>query len=310
MPAGRDEELKRKARILLNKVSPDNLGKIAQDIVDAGVQSSAELEMIIGQIHEKSLKEMHYCETYADLVHTLHDKMPEFPNPEGGKPLTFKKSLINVCQEEFDQISRQNESSEALEVTEGMSAEDIDFKRNQVKKRILGLMKFIGHLYLRKLLSAKIILSIIQDLAGCDSDAGDKPADHIVECICELLTNVGYTLEHEQGDTGKKGLGQVFGRLKDLKSMKGKDNKPSYKPRIQFTIQDLLDCRAAGWTKKVFNAAAKTKEEIRLDQERELASGKTTNGAARVIAGKKPEYLASQEESASGWQEVPPKPRR
>jgi hypothetical protein len=46
--------------------------------------------------------------------------------------------------------------------------------------------------------------------------------------------------------------------------------------------------RHAGWTKKVFKTAAKTKEEVRLDMQR---SGKDETGAEFVVAGQRPAYL-------------------
>jgi len=59
-------------------------------------------------------------------------------------------------------------------------------------------------------------------------------------------------------------------------------------------MQDILDLRQAGWAKKVFKATAKTKEEIRLEQQRdELAKsrGKEVSGSERVVVGQRPAHL-------------------
>jgi len=291
---------------------------IAAKIVETKVASSEELEMVIGLIMKKAHSEPHYCETYADLVYKLKTEMPEFPSPDGGKPTSFKSTLLNCCQNEFETMINCAATGEAEEET-GLDPGEVEFRRKQRKARTLANMKFIGHLFLRQLLTAKIIGSIIQDLMMCD--AGDAlPAEHIVECTCELLNNIGYTLESMP--TGKAPLSQVCGRLMDLKQRKDKAGKSSYCKRIQFQIQDLLDTRNAGWTKKVFKATAKTKEEIRNEQHRDIkaaAAGKNLEGAEQVIAGARPSYLSAGSSSAlpgtaggdgGAWKEVPKTGRR
>merc|ERR1712008_473412 len=86
--------------------------------------------------------------------------------------------------------------------------------------------------------------------------------------------------------SGKDALLQVCGRLMDLKQRRDKNGKGAYCKRIQFQIQDLQDTRAAGWTRKVFKAAAKTKEEIRNEQHRDIKaqSKETYAGGALCFA--------------------------
>merc|ERR1711920_1075992 len=92
-------------------------------------------------------------------------------------------------------------------------------------------------------------------------------------------------------------MGQVCGRMMDLKTKKNKLGKGLYSKRVQFGIQDVLDARNAGWEMKVFKKSAKTKEEVRLEQERELKAkdaGKEISGAEIVVAGARPAYLDEQ----------------
>merc|ERR1712192_4934 len=234
----RDTDLKRKVKSLLNKISPDNLSTIAARIKsEANVENVAELKIVIGQIFSKALAEPHYCETYADLVFHLKTEMPEFPNPEdpNGKPVTFRSSLLTVCQDEFEAMPRTLVL--APEEEENCDKEELEFKRANQKKRFLANMKFIGHLFLRSLLTTKIIASIVQELMCCNND--NVPEEHIVECMCEFLCAIGYTLE-EQTTLGKQAMTQVCGRMLDLKQGKKKDGKSLYSKRIQFAIQDVL----------------------------------------------------------------------
>jgi len=296
----------------MNKVCPENIGTISGRILELQVSSTEELEVVITVIMKKACSEPHYCETYADLVYKLKAEMPEFPSPDGGKPVSFKSTLLNCCQNEFETIISSAPEMSPEEVA-GLDPEEIAFLKQQRKGKTLANMKFIGHLFLRQLLTAKIIGSVIKDLVMCD--AGDAlPGDHVVECLCELLNSIGYTLETMP--SGKDALVQVCSRLLDLKQRRDKSGKGVYSKRIQFQIQDLLDTRAAGWTKKVFKAAAKTKEEIRNEQDREIkaqSAGKGVDGGSHVIAGARPSYLAAGSSSSldgGAWQDVPKAGRR
>lgn len=292
-PKSPQSEMTRQVQSLLNKVCPESVATICEKIAEIKVDCSEELELIIGIIFKKALSEPHYCETYADLVFGLKDTFPAFPSPTGGKPVTLKAALLNICQSEFETLPTCMETTQ--EELEQCDREELEFRKKKIKDRVLANMKLIGHLFLRSLLSAKVIGSIITELVLCNS-VEQIPEEHIIECAVELLMSIGHTLESLP--VGKAVLQQVCSRLKDLKSMKKVGEKSVYCKRIQFAIQDLLDVRQAGWTRKVFGGGrAKTKEEIRLEQQRELtaqALGKETPSAQQVVAGKRPVYLADQ----------------
>lgn len=215
------------------------------------------------------------------MVFALKQRMPEFPSQNGGKPVTFKAALLNTCQNEFEALPTILRMS--AEEVEGLDPEEIDFQKKKRKDRVLANMKFIGHLFLRQLLSAKIIGSVIQDLTTCDQ-ADVLPEEPMIECICELLTNIGYTLD--ASPVGKAALTSVCGRLLDLKSQQTKEGRGIYSKRIQFAIQDLFDVRSAGWAKKSFKATAKKKDDIRREQQKDMGSA-----AEVTIAGARPVYL-------------------
>jgi len=285
----REQQLKRCAQSLLNKICPENVHTIAARIKEeAKVQNLGELQLVIFLVFMKALAEPHYCESYADLVYHLKTEMPEFL-PEGEvKPVTFKSALLNVCQDEFENMPRT--LAPTPEEATQCDADELEFKQAQQKARFLANMKFIGHLFLRQLLPTKVIASVIQDLMMVES--ANAPEEHVVECICEVLNAIGYTLE--QIPVGKATITQVCGRMLDLKQRRTNEGKGVYSKRIQFAIQDIIDTRKAGWTKKVFKIAAKTKEEIRLEQERQIraqTAGKDVSVAEVVVAGQRPAYL-------------------
>jgi hypothetical protein len=242
--------------------------------------------------------------------------MPEFPSSDGGKPVTFKSSLLNVCQNEFEAMLRTFDSAEC----DCDDPQERQFNLILQKKRFLANMKFIGNLFLRQLLTTKVISSIVKELMLCDA-SNDAPEEPIIECVCELLCSIGFTLEALPA--GKGAVTQVCGRMLDLKGRKLKDGKGVYSKRVQFVIQDLLDTRAAGWAMKSFKAAAKTKDKIKeehLKAQKDAESGKTVSGADYVLVGQRPTYLSDPQSSGVGakdqpgggaeWQEIPKSRKR
>jgi len=302
----RNEELKRCVCSLLNKVCPENVSTIASRIKrEASVETVQELAIVIGLIFRKALDEPHYCGTYADLVYHLKTQMPAFPAEDGGKPVTFKSTLLDVCQNEFEAMPRVA-TVKALPGKDDDSAE-VEFQRTHAKARFLANMKFIGNLFLRHLLKASIVAEILGELMLGDGFTGAEggkeilvPEEPVVECVCELLVAIGFSLEETAA--GKSFVTMVCGRLLDLKQQRQSDGKGIYSKRIQFAIQDVLDARTAGWTRKVFKAAAKTKEEVRRELERSFQAPpnkRDASGAEFVVAGQRPACVESCSAGAS-----------
>lgn len=291
----RNQELQRQVQSHLNKICPENVSTIGEKLAEIVLEDAADLKLLISVIFKKALVEPHYCETYADLVFSLKSAYSEFPQPEG-KPVTFKSTLLNICQDEFEALPTHLEPT--AEELDQCDKEEIERRIKNKKDRLLANMKFIGHLFLRQLLSAKVIGSVLLELVLCGNET-EVPQEHVIECACELLLNIGATLESMP--SGAAAVSSVCGRLKDLKTRKGQDLLCVYSKRIQFAIQDLIEIRAAGWAKKSFKISAKTKEEIRLGQQREMVAasrGKDVDGSEHVVAGQRPQYIEAQRQAA------------
>jgi len=85
--------LERRVRGLLNKICPDNLQVITEQLAAIELQNVEQLETIIKLIFGIALTDPHYCETYADMVFTLKSCYPEFPaEREGEKTVTFARA--------------------------------------------------------------------------------------------------------------------------------------------------------------------------------------------------------------------------
>jgi hypothetical protein len=286
----REEEIKRDVNALLNKICPENLKTIVERLATIELNNRPELEGVIKIIFQKALKEQHYVATYADMVFALKSRYPDFPGEaEGEKPITFTRVLLNTCQNEFENLPTSFEAT--AEEIATYPEDDLRLMMKFRKDKMLANMKFIGNLFLRQLLAVKVIGQVVHDLVGIrETTAGMTvlPEEHMIECVCELLQAIGYTLDATTH--GKMLMQQFSHRLTDLKSSKTPDNKIKYPKRVQYLIQDLLDLRGNNWHKKLFKEQAKTKDEIKKDAVKD-ARAKDPNHFTTAVAGVRPAYI-------------------
>jgi len=321
--AGTDEDVKRSVQSLLNKVCPENVGTILEKIAALNVKETNELAILVELIFKKALAEPHYCETYADLVFGLQTVLPEFArrssatppstgvaaadgtptisssadasSPAATPPLTLRTALLSVCQREFEGLLAAMDGDGTAGTQD---QEELEHLRNERRNRLRANVRLIGHLFLRKLLATKVVGQLCCELTNCHNQE-HVPEEHAIECACELLMSVGYTLE--SNSNGAAIVQKVCERMRHLKErrMDVGGKRGLYCKRVEFIIQDLLETRAAGWAKRSFKTAAKTKEEIRKQQEQEEIMAKTPTGRAdapgaeQVVLGQRPAYLSA-----------------
>eukprot|EP00522_Entomoneis_paludosa_P009342 CAMPEP_0172439146 /NCGR_PEP_ID=MMETSP1065-20121228/219_1 /TAXON_ID=265537 /ORGANISM="Amphiprora paludosa, Strain CCMP125" /LENGTH=1241 /DNA_ID=CAMNT_0013187787 /DNA_START=100 /DNA_END=3825 /DNA_ORIENTATION=- len=199
------------------------------------------------------------------------------------KKNSFKRSLLNKCEEEFnkqdiykewkDEKSKYESSKSAMTDRErAEKEEDLGFRRIRIKKQMLGNIKFIGQLFKKNLLKEKIMRYCIASLLKLEElqiksknpeykDTGDldmDEEDH--EAICSMFTTIGSTIDKPASATF---MAVCFNKISDLATDK---NLPS---RSRFMYKDLIDLRKNNWVPRRKEEKAKTLEEIRKDVERE-----------------------------------------
>ncbi|KAJ3035219.1 hypothetical protein HK097_004261, partial [Rhizophlyctis rosea] len=266
--------IERKTKGLLNKLTIEKFDAISDQILHVGMKNQALLRTVIELVFEKAIDEPNFGSMYAQLCARLSTELPKVETwvELDAKNNVFRRSLLNKCQEEFEKAEKwSNDDSSSLEERrerrkhlESLSSEEKqkiaeeDYQRGKLKRRVLGNMAFIGELFIKGMLSEKIMHACITQMLK----NVNEPEEEEIESLCKLMTTVGARLDH---DKATHIMEAYFGRIKELSANKKLNS------RIRFMLLDLQDLRKDGWKSRNAPTGPKTIAEIHAEAERKAA---------------------------------------
>ncbi|XP_064601391.1 eukaryotic translation initiation factor 4 gamma 2-like [Liolophura sinensis] len=250
----KNDSVFRKVRGILNKLTPDKFDKLSLELLNVGIESQVILKGIILLIFEKALEEPKYSTLYAQLCHRLCEDAPNF-EPPNSNISTFRRLLLNKCQDEFENRSKATEVYDKRD----LPLDDEEHEQYHVAKgKMLGNIKFIGELGKLEMLHEGILHKCIKQLLEKKKNVPVRDMAEDLECLCQIMRTVGRRLDTPKA---KAWMDQYFVRIAAFACNM---ELPS---RIRFMLQDVLELRRKKWVprKVVSDAGPRTIAQIRQE---------------------------------------------
>uniref|UniRef100_A0ACD5USZ4 Uncharacterized protein n=1 Tax=Avena sativa TaxID=4498 RepID=A0ACD5USZ4_AVESA len=258
-----EEEVKqRQLKAILNKLTPQNFEKLFEQVKDLNIDNMVTLSGVISQIFDKALMEPTFCEMYASFCFSLAGELPNFVKDD--EKITFKRLLLNKCQEEFERGEREQAEADKAEEEGGIkqSKGEREEKRLQVRRRMLGNIRLIGELYKKKMLTERIMHECIKKLLG----EYQHPDEEDLEALCKLMSTIGEMIDHYRA---KVHMDFYFDIIQQLSA----NSKLS--SRIRFMLEDVIDLRNNKWRQRRKVEGPKKIEEVHRDAVKQKTSQST-----------------------------------
>ncbi|CBH13521.1 hypothetical protein, conserved [Trypanosoma brucei gambiense DAL972] len=276
----------------LNKLSAANFNEIVSQLQTNTIFSSDEmLKKTVSIIFNKALGEPENSNVYAGLCYKLAEyevSLNVVQKQKEGKRLSkLRNAVVGIAQTEFQ--NRRNVPS-----SEGLSEEEVEQQRSSFMRRKVANMRFIGELFLHKVLSHSTMMDIINIIM--QPEKGGYPASEDLEFLTVLFTIVGKSLDSIAELRPK--LDAYFKVLEGLKDQK------IYPPRICFKMLDLIELRRdRNWESRetvMPKTSAATQKEPPRASDRAVRPSTTPNSSNASSSGSKKGKGAGPCDSALG----------
>lgn len=263
----KEEAKQRQLKAILNKLTPQNFEKLFEQVKEVNIDNPGTLAGVISQIFDKALMEPTFCEMYANFCSDLSLVLPDFN--ENDEKITFKRLLLNKCQEEFERGEREEAEAEKTE-EEGevkQTQEEREEKRVKARRRMLGNIRLIGELYKKKMLTERIMHECIKKLLG----QSQSPDEEDIEALCKLMSTIGEMIDHSKA---KEHMDAYFDIMANLST------NQRYSSRVRFMLKDAIDLRRNKWQQRRKVEGPKKIEEVHRDaaQERQAQATRLSRG--------------------------------
>lgn len=259
-----NEEVVRVMKSILNKLTIEKFESLSNQLIHCGIRNATQLELLIQEVFEKATTQHHFIDMYADLCSLLHSHFAVHPVIDDPK-MNFKKILLNCCQVSFERHLKPPENLAT------MNREERNIAERMYKMRMIGNIRFVGALLVRKMLASKVALAIMEELL-------QDPTPEALESLAALLTSIGASFDHPDW-AYRTTLNAIFKQVEKL------SKKSSTDSRVRCLLKDVLDLRNSGWQdmrpKKI--EGPKKLEEVAMEESG--CNKKATSDGWAVVAG-------------------------
>jgi len=255
---------------------PSPRGETTLTLVECTITDGVFCKVSIDETENK-----YYCvyfpvEDAKDCNQQLSQQFPteEVCQSDALKQNSFKRTLLNKCEDEFNkqdiymEWKKEKEEYESgkdklTERERAEKKEELDFRRMNIKKQMLGNIKFIGELYKKNMIRENIMHFCIRSLLKVKEDESESEEmdDEDHEALCNLFSTIG---KHLDTPKNEKDLRLYFKKMKHLS-----EDEENLSFRSRFMYKDLIDLRKNRWKVRREELKAKTINEIRKEAARE-----------------------------------------
>jgi len=225
----------RKVKSILNKMTMEKFEVLSKQLFEVGFENVKHVEILMDELWTKSTTQHHNISMYCSLCDLLNDYLREKNICQDDKENSFRKLLLNQCQESFAQNMRPREKHDTLEEDN----EELVMR----KKTMLGNMKFIGQLFVHQLIARKVMFSCIDELFKCGTEDA-------FETLCTFLLQVCPHFDRDDLEDTKIGRKHFDPTFETLQNFIGDNKGTKISSRIKFLFQDVIDLRKKNWQGK------------------------------------------------------------
>ncbi|XP_039967649.1 eukaryotic translation initiation factor 4 gamma 3 isoform X1 [Bactrocera tryoni] len=291
------EELIRRIRGILNKLTPEKFDALVEEIIKLKIDTPDKMEDVMVLVFEKAIDEPNFSVSYARLCHRLISEVKRRDERmESGTKTNlaqFRAALLDKTEREFTynvtkSIAKEKKLqpiiekiAECTDLIEKAELEaQLEEEERKIRRRSGGTVRFIGELFKISMLTGKIINSCIDALLNPNSE--DQ-----LECLCKLLTTVGEKFEQTPINTKEStrcySLEKTMNRMQAIASKTDKEGA-KVSSRVRFMLQDVIDLRRDKWQSKR-NEAPKTMGQVEKEMKTEQLSSQYLNYAGTMSGG-------------------------
>lgn len=212
----------------LNKLTEKNYRELSDKVLELEMLDDKVIDEVVSRIYDKALDEPAFSPWYAQLCFDISKYA--YTCQTNGQPSSIegeslRRAVVFRAQATFDSMAHTDTQDEA-ELT-------------KLRKRKLANIKFVGELFVRKLLKKTIMMAIVQEIFHTGDVNPTPPSKIDAEVGLEFLNVVGKELESQQ-----VALARVWEVIR-MHMASGAFGK-----RLTFLYQNLLDLQASGWVRK------------------------------------------------------------